>query len=393
MARISEDLGVKGFNVSSSTDLATGVTSTTSTLTAYPMTYYHLDRSDVVKTHKDASGWRFPTPYVVSLSSWKQPMGGYEYTAGGVKYKRFGPEWPEIKLAATLPVFPAGLRSRAEVNALTKLKEAKVNLPQAFFERHQTISLVTSNVKRIHSVWDEMKREILGSKKYRKMSPAMLSDLWLEYAYGWRPAIDDIYGACQVLDAAEQREGPRRHRISVTGRVREDSKVITPRIDGPNGIWRSVRTIRTMQGCYVSLYYEPNTAAPLQSLAQAGAINPLLLAWELLPYSFVCDWVLPVGKWLNTLDANIGWKFLSGSRTQVTRVRQREDYYAGYGPYKPRNVTGTHLAQRYSLNRFVYSSSPIATFPRLKDPRGLEHMNNAIALLLSAMKGGHRVTQ
>jgi len=44
----------------------------------------------------------------------------------------------------------------------------------------------------------------------------------------------------------------------------------------------------------------------LKQLAQIGITNPINLAWELIPYSFVIDWLIPVGKFLESLDALVG---------------------------------------------------------------------------------------
>jgi hypothetical protein len=37
----------------------------------------------------------------------------------------------------------------------------------------------------------------------------------------------------------------------------------------------------------------------------------LALAWELIPYSFVVDWLFPVGDYLSSLDALVGVSDLS----------------------------------------------------------------------------------
>lgn len=44
----------------------------------------------------------------------------------------------------------------------------------------------------------------------------------------------------------------------------------------------------------------------LRQLNGLGLLNPALLWWELLPYSFVVDWFLPVGDVLTSLTAGIG---------------------------------------------------------------------------------------
>lgn len=60
-----------------------------------------------------------------------------------------------------------------------------------------------------------------------------------------------------------------------------------------------------------------------KTFQQIGLTNPLLLGWELIPFSFVADWFIQVGDYLETLDALIGVK-----RIAITRsVKQRSEVW------------------------------------------------------------------
>lgn len=374
-------------------NLSTGGTTYSETTVGDYDDYYHLSRSDIVKRQADASGWRAPTPYSAFLNTYTQPHGQNNYQVGSTLYKWWGEQVPEQKGAYGLPTFPSGLRQRAEVNALTKLKDQKINLAQAFGERKQTTRLVANSLESMTEVWKQMefnhaKRNARKLREFRKKlnNPVFWADRWLELQYGWKPAMSDIYGAIEILDAAEQREGPRRYRISVSGKVREDSKVNRRYYDN-NRLWQADELTRIMHGCYTKLYYEPADTAPFQSLSQSGITNPALLAWELLPWSFVVDWALPIGKWLSVLDADLGWKFLSGTVSEITRVRQGTKYSTGPSVYA-QGAYGTHQAQRLRLVRTVYSGTPFPRPPSFKDPRSALHLANAVALFTSTVLGG-----
>lgn len=43
--------------------------------------------------------------------------------------------------------------------------------------------------------------------------------------------------------------------------------------------------------------------------AKVGLTNPLSVAWELIPFSFVVDWFLPIGKYLDALDVPLLYTF------------------------------------------------------------------------------------
>lgn len=55
--------------------------------------------------------------------------------------------------------------------------------------------------------------------------------------------------------------------------------------------------------------------ASLKTLAQVGITNPAATVWELIPYSFVFDWIIPVGGYLESLDALIGVEDLTVQRS------------------------------------------------------------------------------
>lgn len=59
--------------------------------------------------------------------------------------------------------------------------------------------------------------------------------------------------------------------------------------------------------------------------SQLDLVNPLSLGWELVPFSFVLDWFIPVGNMLEALTAHAGLVFVGGHYSYVTRGRKRFD--------------------------------------------------------------------
>lgn len=49
-----------------------------------------------------------------------------------------------------------------------------------------------------------------------------------------------------------------------------------------------------------------------RNLSRAGLINPAQIAWEVVPYSFIVDWVMPVGNIIEAMDARTGLTFVGG---------------------------------------------------------------------------------
>lgn len=123
-----------------------------------------------------------------------------------------------------------------------------------------------------------------------------LSDLWLELNFGWAPLYEDIYRAIQVFG----QEVPTR---KITTRARESLEFSQTGGQGTN--WRTwsyglgYRRIQ-LGGNIVAV--NPN----ILLLKQLGLTNPAQVAWDVVPFSFVIDWFLPVNKFLGSLDSQLG---------------------------------------------------------------------------------------
>ena len=63
----------------------------------------------------------------------------------------------------------------------------------------------------------------------------------------------------------------------------------------------SKHKVRYKASC-VSVITNPNA----NTFSSLGLANPALVAWELVPFSFVIDWVLPIGSWLTATGPLLG---------------------------------------------------------------------------------------
>lgn len=53
---------------------------------------------------------------------------------------------------------------------------------------------------------------------------------------------------------------------------------------------------------------------------QLGLINPGTVAWEIVPFSFLVDWFIPVGAWLNSFTDILGYDVLYPFTTTTREV-------------------------------------------------------------------------
>jgi len=342
-------------------------------------------------TTKDDYGWRQPMPYSAEVYSVTGPVGQWfsqygsetKLHSGNLRSVGYVPD-----RTATLP--SAGLRSLAEVDALLKLKDQKVNLGQAFAERAQTVNLFTSNIEKIGKSiralrkgrWKDAARH-LGVNGWKPASSTAFSR-WLELQYGWKPLLGDIYGSCEALAEIPL------HRYIVT--VKSKKAVGSERYvsEGGGRYYAPIMTHETeLQQVLVRLDYHP-TGVLLREFSSLGVTNPFELAWELMPWSFVIDWALPIGDWLSTLDAANGYEFIGGSYTMTGRKQHRYSSHS-VDRDRSRSIGVVGGARSVITRRTTYPYSPIPTLPRLENPWSSgTRVANAMALLGSALSGADR---
>jgi hypothetical protein len=153
-------------------------------------------------------------------------------------------------------------------------------------------------------------------------------------------------------------------------------------------MYRQGHDVSETQGCFIRIDAIPSKDH-IVSLASLGVTNPLEIAWELVPFSFVVDWALPVGQYLSSLDAMFGYDDdnIWFSRTDFIRTRWDTHYVPGTNSsYRPRGDYGECYKEVLRINRTVGTSVPFPVRPVFKNPASLNHMANALSLLAQAFR-------
>lgn len=114
---------------------------------------------------------------------------------------------------------------------------------------------------------------------------------WLEFHFGWEPLIRDIYDAIGVVN------NPLKTFSKAKG-VCVDLYTSTVPINFGSTFNRTLITERYMYGQGGRVSAIANST--YHSLDQFGLLNPAVIAWELVPFSFVVDWFVNVGDVLSS---------------------------------------------------------------------------------------------
>lgn len=220
-------------------------------------------------------------------------------------------------------------------------------------------------------------------KKFRKLGPKAFGKKWLEYQYGWGPLVNSIYQALENL------VDPKATRWSSTvrgyGRAADE-------FDYPfgNGRIQGTAQIRHVASCSIACVLNANSSFT-QRLATYTSLNPASIAWELLPYSFVVDWVYNIGDFLRDLETKVVFQdtFVRGFVTQINACERRYGNfvqgttYAGARHYYSCN---TGVWDTLSYQRDVLTSYPGPRYPQLEPKLGAERLLSAASLLSLHLK-------
>lgn len=309
-------------------------------------------------------------------------------------------------LSIASPTVSTEASNRAISNLARNLQDMKVNLAQAFAERKQTASLINATVGRLVEAALAIKSRDLNrlanalrvsydevAKRFRKApkrgsSTDLLSDLWLEYSFGWRPLIADVYGSCELI-AKHVRDGTEIETVKGSNTQRWSTHWLT---QNPWTEFEANNNSTTKVVCRFRL--DSNSRA---MLSNTGLSNPALLAWELLPYSFVVDWFIPVGNYLQALDAFSGFEFVDGysvgfhqGSSTCRRSGSTKEVWNGsaFVRYESTGFT-SYAGTRYT--RQVLAAFPSVGLPRFRSPLGegvLTKALSSIALLNQVFSRG-----
>lgn len=278
------------------------------------------------KALRASQGWLPTQAMSETQEQWTQPRPTvtYHYTAAN------GADQKAIVHgdAVVIPAFDesSGLlttveRSALQVDAqhkcLSHARDMKVNLPVMFGEGRQTVRMIADTARTLGKAYRNFRRgrfrqaaRDLGIQK----PTGTAANHWLAYNYGWMPLLYDAKGLVE-LAAQQVGLGGRPRRIKVTGKAYSVKRGSFTTV-GQGALYVGGNTIHKYESrgtAKAGLLLEiEHTEAALAAQTGLGVTDPLLTAWELTPFSFVFDWFIDVGGWLEMCSSLQGMKVLAG---------------------------------------------------------------------------------
>jgi hypothetical protein len=126
--------------------------------------------------------------------------------------------------------------------------------------------------------------------------PKQAAGLWLEYWMGWAPLASDIHNSLVVVTSSDAWD----EWMSIVGR---SSQLIVHEVAAGGTGWVSGRG-----RAYALQATEVRLTNPNAALAdRLGVLNPLQIAWEIIPFSFMVDWIVNIGSVVASLSSFAGY--------------------------------------------------------------------------------------
>lgn len=164
----------------------------------------------------------------------------------------------------------------------------------------------------------------------RKVSYGLRKDFlnvpgkWLEARYGWRPLVYDLQDLNKAVETISK---PRKNRHKASSGTTW-SDTFTRSWDGEmsSSYWTKTVTDTVTVGIRGSVVAD--IKPPVFRL------NPFVTGWELVPYSFVVDWVIDVGSYIEAMAfLTIAQKYYAAGGLKITINRRFDWQLANFKTY------------------------------------------------------------
>jgi len=372
--------GVYGFYGS-----GVGTSRTPSTVNYRTSGWYTYGGPGSWKTFRAENGY-LPTQHMWELSEFTQPSATVPvYFAYNGEYRvemktSDPPYLPRLSgISYSNPYFHSDpewttMVQDAQYKALSKARDMKVNVSVMLGEGRQTVSMLADTVRTLGKAYRNFRRGRFRQAAKELNLPFDLvtrrskdaANHWLAYSYGWMPLLADAKGLLQLAEKGllNPERGPR---FSAAGKVTDQRRFSVTQMDqGASNLPFGETLISgdTWVVARAQLLLEYKAGATGLNSVGMGTFDPLLTAWELTPFSFVFDWFVDVGSYLEQLstleDVTVLTGFVSilqySKGSAVMMKPQNTGWIDGQKPY---TEFAWRLYKRYPWSGSVSLRTPL----------------------------------
>lgn len=241
-------------------------------------------------------------------------------------------------------------------------------------ESKETVGLLRQSASKLINLASMVKRrDIVGIAKFFKVSTtkrglkrlrrriypqrtlggygvtvgSCMSNLWMSYRYGFMPMIYSMQDALIAFNASFAEGVSLTVQVTLSDQLYAETSVKTP---GENGYLSTNKTSRSCAGSFRKKAYFNYTDSMLERLIGNPIATVARTAWEVVPFSFVVDWFVGIGDYLDNLQVDT---LVSKSAVNVTEkgMTRLTNWFV---------PDGTLKGYRHTIARF-YGASAVST--------------------------------
>lgn len=247
-------------------------------------------------------------------------------------------------------------------------------------EGHQALEMIANSATRIYQSYKALRkgniqkaaRHLTNASFKGKKLPSTgnarqdLANNWLELQYGWLPLLSDAHTGAQALGNVMGKSLQQTY----SAQSRKEATVILPAgvaFSVAMGFTRYRIKARVREVNFPSLF---------------GLMDPLGVAWEITPFSFVADWFIPISGFLEArmMNNSVTAVYIHSKlfRTQASGVTLYGGYHGSSG----------YRSETFIFNRMITTdlNVPLPNFKPLSAVPSWKRAANAVALVSQLFK-------
>lgn len=294
------------------------------------------------KTNPDYSCYPNPIPYDINVWGWTVVGAG-------------GRIIPESAVSYDVDT---------DMKLRIAIKKESINLGTALAEYRQSARMFGTAASTVVNAW-----KLYRQGRRRILTPCMVPAAHLVYTYGVAPLVSDVYNSVEELALRLGFPVRKRYYASASGTSKSSQTT------NSDGMEKKIDA-RMSKSKRVTAYVEFD----LENASRFTVGNPLEIAWELVPYSFVVDWMFSIGDYLSSIDA---LRAVSTMRVStVTKVKYNHNVKLKYT-----NAFGVTYSNHNGANVFeshkrdIGYTLPLPSLPTYKPSTSYRAVINGLALL------------
>lgn len=258
------------------------------------------------------------------------------------------------------------------------IKNSEVSLNTSLGEGRESLEMMVSIMKSARKPLKSLRTLVRSLKKNPLQT---FGGNYLGYSVGLKPLIEDVHNLIEHFSNGQQKDALV-FRAVANARSSVNVSVVQTKSYVNDTYTRSDR-------CQISLDYEVSDLPKFDAWRLGLTARPTLI-WELTRLSFVVDYFVNIGQYLENWEAavaNNGFAFHSGYRTDTTLENWASKWDQNTGTLLPGAgttfISGDNegFRERKTKVRTALGGFPVPAYPSIKIPKASGPLLNIAALL------------